>query len=69
MQTKKKEERARRTFESKAFSLYVSTHKKERKKESAGCELVTNGSVWNLPLVPRARHKSVVNLGYSPHTR
>ena len=39
---------------------------KERKKESAGCKLlVTDGSVWILLLVPRALHKSVVNLGYS----
>ena len=44
----------------------MSTHKKkERKKESAGCELVTDGSVWNLLLVPRAIHKSEVNPGYS----
>ena len=45
----------------------MSPHKKkERKKESAGCKLlVTDGSVWNLLVVPRAVHKSEVNLGYS----
>ena len=57
----RKGKKEQNTFESGTFSLYVSPHKKkERKKESAGCELVTDGSVWILLLVPRALHNAQV---------